>query len=185
VGRRERTRKALLRAATELVAEQGYDATTTASIARRAGVTEVTLFRHFPTKASLFVDDPYDPVIAGAVRDRPVAEPALTAAVRGVRDAWSSLPEPAAAEVRERLRLVARTPALVGALAEGSRATEEALEGALVGRGTGRAEARVVAAALVAALNRSLLDWSLDEHTPLDAALETVFGSFGEPSCPA
>jgi AcrR family transcriptional regulator len=182
MGRRERTREALLRAATELVAEQGYDATTTASIAARAGVTEVTLFRHFPTKASLFVDDPYDPVIAAAVRSRPAGEPGLPAAVRGVRDAWASLPEPAVEEVRERLRLVARTPALVGAMAAGSRATEDALEEALVERGTVRAEARVVAAALVAGLNRSLLDWSLEGDAPLGSALETVFRSLGEPA---
>ena len=167
VARAERTREALLASALELFAAVGYDAATTAAIARRAGVSEMTLFRHFPTKASLIVDDPYDPVIAQAVRGRPRDESALVATVRGVRDAWRSLPEPAAGEVRERFRIVAATPSLRGALAQGSGQTEQAIADALVGRGVARAEGEVVAAAVVAALNRALMGWSLAERGPV------------------
>lgn len=40
----------LLRAALDLFTEQGYEATTTAQIAERAGLTKTTFFRHFPDK---------------------------------------------------------------------------------------------------------------------------------------
>ena len=43
----------LLRAALELFAEFGYDATTTAQIAERAGLTKTTLFRLFPDKREI------------------------------------------------------------------------------------------------------------------------------------
>ena len=43
----------LLRAAMELFAERGYDATTTAEIAERAGLTKTTLFRLFPDKREI------------------------------------------------------------------------------------------------------------------------------------
>lgn len=43
-------RARLREAALDLYAEQGYDATTTAQIAARAGVTERTYFRHFADK---------------------------------------------------------------------------------------------------------------------------------------
>ncbi len=43
----------LLRAALELFAEQGYDATTAAQIAERAGLTKATLFRQFPDKREI------------------------------------------------------------------------------------------------------------------------------------
>ncbi|MFF3572745.1 TetR/AcrR family transcriptional regulator [Nocardia jiangxiensis] len=43
----------LLRAAIELFAEHGYDATTTAQIAERAGLTKTTLFRLFPDKREI------------------------------------------------------------------------------------------------------------------------------------
>ena len=42
-------------AAADLFAEQGYDATTVAQIAERAGVTKSTFFRHFPDKRELLV----------------------------------------------------------------------------------------------------------------------------------
>lgn len=43
----------ILRAAEELFAQQGFSDTPTAEIARKAGVTEKTLFKHFPTKVHL------------------------------------------------------------------------------------------------------------------------------------
>jgi AcrR family transcriptional regulator len=51
--RREATRQRLLDAASRLFAEQGFDETTSAEIARAAGVTERTLFRHFQSKSDL------------------------------------------------------------------------------------------------------------------------------------
>ena len=48
-------RQQLLDVATKLFAAAGYDATTTAAIAAAAGVTEPILYRHFKSKAELFV----------------------------------------------------------------------------------------------------------------------------------
>ncbi|MBO6764806.1 TetR/AcrR family transcriptional regulator [Maricaulis sp.] len=49
------TRDKLMRSALELVAEDGFSAATTAAIAKRAGVAEGTLYRHFDSKDALFV----------------------------------------------------------------------------------------------------------------------------------
>jgi AcrR family transcriptional regulator len=43
-------RERLVRSALDLFAEQGYDNTTVAQIAERAGLTKSTFFRHFPDK---------------------------------------------------------------------------------------------------------------------------------------
>jgi AcrR family transcriptional regulator len=48
-------RQQLMSVATQLFAERGYEATTTASIAEAAGVTEPILYRHFKGKQDLFV----------------------------------------------------------------------------------------------------------------------------------
>src|ERR1700754_224381 len=48
-------RERLVLAAADLFSEQGYDATTVAQIAERAGVTKSTFFRHFPDKRELLV----------------------------------------------------------------------------------------------------------------------------------
>jgi len=47
------TSEKILLAAIDLMAEKGYDGTTTKEIALAAGVNEVTLFRHFGTKEKL------------------------------------------------------------------------------------------------------------------------------------
>src|SRR5689334_8899949 len=107
-----RTRERLLQAALELFAAQGFEATTAAQIADRAGVTQMTFFRHFPTKAAVLIGDPYDPVIGDLIRREPPGADPITVAARGVRKAWQDVPAPAADEVRQRVRIVAQTPSL-------------------------------------------------------------------------
>ncbi|GIN00090.1 TetR family transcriptional regulator [Planomonospora venezuelensis] len=53
-GRRAGTRLRLFAAAAELIAEQGYAATTVDAIAERAGVAKGTVFYNFGTKEALF-----------------------------------------------------------------------------------------------------------------------------------
>lgn len=47
-------RSLILGAATELFSDQGYDKTSLARVAERAGVSTATMFKQFPTKADLF-----------------------------------------------------------------------------------------------------------------------------------
>ena len=47
-------RQHLITTALELFASQGFEGTTTREIAQRCGVTEAIIFRHFPTKESLY-----------------------------------------------------------------------------------------------------------------------------------
>ena len=51
----QQRREQLIEVATKLFARHGYEATTTARIAEKAGVTEPILYRHFSTKQELFV----------------------------------------------------------------------------------------------------------------------------------
>ncbi len=51
---KEEKRASAVQAAMELFLEQGYDRTSLAQIAKRADVSTATLFKRFPTKASLF-----------------------------------------------------------------------------------------------------------------------------------
>lgn len=47
-------RQQILELATELFARQGFEGTTTKQIARRAGINEAIIFRHFPSKQELY-----------------------------------------------------------------------------------------------------------------------------------
>jgi len=54
--RGDATRERLLEAAVELLEEGGYSVATVAAIAARSGVATGALYRHFPSKAELFVE---------------------------------------------------------------------------------------------------------------------------------
>lgn len=76
----------LIQAAVELFGEQGYDRTTVAQIAERAGLTKTTFFRHFPDKREvLFIGQArLMELAATAVAAAPVDADPLTAVAAGV-----------------------------------------------------------------------------------------------------
>jgi AcrR family transcriptional regulator len=91
----EQKRARLLEAARSLFAERGYDATTTAQLAREAGVAEGTVFHHFPSKRALLeaVAGEYGRGLAERMftgidvsASNPVAEPMLRRAFAYVRE---------------------------------------------------------------------------------------------------
>lgn len=66
------TRARIAQVASGMFHERGFDAVTVAEIAREAGVSSVTVFKHFPRKEDLFLDRAEDAaaLLRSAVRDR-------------------------------------------------------------------------------------------------------------------
>jgi len=98
VGQSEFTRQRLERAALELFTSQGYHATTTPQIARKAGVAEGTIYRHFTSKQHL-LNELYRAaaraaakVVAAGEAAGPAPREKLTAAGRGLVAAAASDP---------------------------------------------------------------------------------------------
>ena len=177
-GRREQTHARLLACALDLFEQQGFDQTTVAQIARAAGVTEMTVFRHFPTKEGLLLDDPYDPVMAVSVAAQPRSLSPLARAVAGIRHAWRQLPQPESQTVRRRVRVAAASPSVRAGIAANNGRTEHLLAEQLIADGADPLPARVAAAAVMAGITAALLEWSQHEQTTLadavDAALDTL-----------
>jgi len=67
------TRARIAEVAARMFLERGFDGVTVAEVAREAGVSSVTVFKHFPRKEDLFLDRTVDAVelLRAAVRDRP------------------------------------------------------------------------------------------------------------------
>lgn len=179
VGRWDRTHEALGQAALELFAEQGYDATGTAQVAERAGVSEMTLFRHYPSKEALLLADPFDPLMADAVRARPAGESPMRALAEGIGGALAEVDSGTAHALRARLRMVAAASSLQGAVERSSGATIAALVGALAERGVVTVEAQVAATAMISGLSVALLDWAQSDEAPLDGALGRALDVLG------
>jgi AcrR family transcriptional regulator len=74
------TRAKIAEVASGLFVERGFDAVTVADVAKAAGVSSVTVFKHFPRKEDLFLDRQADAVdlLLTAVRDRGPDDDVLT-----------------------------------------------------------------------------------------------------------
>lgn len=170
----ERTLGTLIEAGLELFERHGYDETTVSEIAHRAGVSEMTFFRYFPTKEHLLLDDPYDPYVIAAIAAQPRELSPFLRAIRGLRAAWRALPEPETPIVRRRVHIVARTPALRGAMWRSTGNTERAIIEQLVTDGAEPEVAHVAAASLLGALVAALHAWADDEERSLADAIEAA-----------
>jgi len=84
--RRRSTHEALRRVALASFASKGFSNVTVTELAREAGVTERTFFRHFPTKeAVLFQDyDTHLEWLSEALAQRPASEPLFEAVLASV-----------------------------------------------------------------------------------------------------
>lgn len=84
--RRQSTHESLRRVALELFARKGFAHVTVAELAERAGVTQRTFFRHFPTKeAVLFQDyETHLEWLAEALAQRPDSESLFDAVLASV-----------------------------------------------------------------------------------------------------
>ncbi len=165
------TRDRLRATALALFLEQGFDETTVNQISAAAGVSHMTFFRHFPTKESVVLDDPYDEVIAEAVRTQDRRLPAIERVRGGIAAAWAALPEPADTETRDRVRLIAQHPGLMARSWENNRTTGDLIADTLVSDGVDPLEARVAASACLAALMEALLLWGVSPSGPELGAL--------------
>ena len=162
----------MLERALALFEVHGYKQTSAAQVAAAAGVSEMTFFRHFPSKDRVLMDDPYDAELVAAVAARPLDEAPLARTTKGLRSAWAAVPEPAVDIVRRRARIVANTPALRSAVARNNQRTEDAVTEQLVIDGCHRLEARVAVSAVLAALTTALLWWAAEDQADLSDAIE-------------
>lgn len=120
----------------------------------------MTFFRHFPTKESVIVSDPYDPVIADEVARQPRSLPPLERVRRGMGKVSEALSGPLDSLTRARIEIGVGHPKLRAAMWENTHQTEEVIVDALVGTGVDRFEARVATGACLGAVMAALLDWA-------------------------
>jgi AcrR family transcriptional regulator len=85
----------LEKAAMELYRERGFEQTTVAQIAQRAGLTERTFFRHFADKREILFAGgaQLQALVVSAVASAPVSATPLEAAVAGIEAAGAMLEE--------------------------------------------------------------------------------------------
>lgn len=156
------TPQRLVVAAVDLFIEQGYDATTVAQIAERAGVTKSTFFRHFSDKRELLVagQETLSRLLAEGIAEAPADASPLQAVAAGLERASTAL-GPASRELAPRLKAaVAASTELQERDALKSVGLAAAMTAALVARGVPDPTAHLAAELGVLAFKRGYAQWS-------------------------
>jgi AcrR family transcriptional regulator len=155
-------RERLVLAAVDLFTEQGYDATTVAQIAERAGVTKSTCFRHFPDKRELLVagQEAMSRMLADGIAEAPASATPLEAVAAGLARASSAM-GPMNRELGPRLKAaVAASTELQERDALKSVGLAAAMTAALVARGVPETTAHLAGELGVLAFKRGYAEWS-------------------------
>ena len=169
-------RERLVVAAVDLFTEQGYDDTTVAQIAERAGVTRSTFFRHFGDKRDVLVagQETLSRLLADGIVDAPPGATPLQAVAAGL-DRASGAMGPVNRDLGPRLKAaVAASTELQERDALKSVGMAAAMTSALLDRGVPETTAHLAAELGVLAFKRGYAAWSegardgaegLAEHT--------------------
>jgi AcrR family transcriptional regulator len=160
-----------VRAALDLFTEQGYDNTTVAQIAERAGLTKTTFFRHFPDKREVLFagQDVHSRLLADAVAAAPDSVTPLEMVVSAL-DALAGSFTPEQREFGPQLQAVIATHGELIERATFKRAgLVSALTEALGKRGVPDATASVAAQLGILAFHRAFGRWT-------EPANERTFG---------
>jgi AcrR family transcriptional regulator len=150
-------------AALELFADGGYERTTAAQIAERAGLTERTFFRHFGDKRDVLFggQDALRDVLVAGVAGAP-ADATPSAAVASGLAAMAEELEPRRADLGLHAAIVAAHPDLQERELSKLGALSRALAGALVARGVDEATAAVAGEIAIAVFRIASERWTAD-----------------------
>lgn len=166
----------LQQAALELFLERGYDQTTTAEIAARAGVTQRTYFRHFADKRDILFSQ--EASLEAALTDAIASAPQHLTPIQVILVALQAV-EPIfrdqRAFVEPRYAVIAATPALNERELTKAAALTGLLSSALERRGVSRALATLAAQTSMAAFNYAMTAWSADSSVGLNVHLDQAF----------
>jgi AcrR family transcriptional regulator len=155
-------RERLVAAAVDLFTEQGYDATTVAQIAERAGVTKSTFFRHFPDKRELLVagQETLSRLLTEGIAEAPGNASPLEAVAAGLVRASTAM-GPMSRELAPRLKAaVAASAELQERDALKSVSLAAAMTTALIARGVPDPTAALASELGVLAFKRAYAEWS-------------------------
>ncbi|MEV8565614.1 helix-turn-helix domain-containing protein [Streptomyces sp. NPDC051322] len=175
-------RERLVVAAVDLFTEQGYDATTVAQIAERAGVTKSTFFRHFPDKRELLVagQETLSRLLAEGIAEAPGNARPLEAVAAGLERASTAM-GPMNRELAPRLKAAVAASAELqerDALKRVSLAA--AMTTALVARGVPDPTAALAGELGVLAFKRGFAAWSDGDRDPTDELAGYVLAALDE-----
>jgi AcrR family transcriptional regulator len=155
----------LIKAAIALFAEQGYEATTVAEIAERAGLTKRTFFRHFADKREVLFDGSHalEELWLDAVAQAPADASPLATAMAGF-DPIAAMFAQRHDFARLRAEIIDSNPELRERELIKLQTLAEAISTALAARGVAPGAALLAAQVGVTVFHVAFANWVADDH---------------------
>jgi AcrR family transcriptional regulator len=191
--RRSETQRVIQAHAVRLFTERGYDATAVTDVAEAAGVSPMTVYRHFPTKEDLVLVDQHGRLIAERIVASSSAQPLVRRIGGALIDSATTLTgggHGGALTANEqfllaRLRLMISTPALRAKHLDNHYALQQAIVDALGDDATDPDAAfrsQVAASVCLAVMHTALVRWAEDDgRTELPDVIARAFAAaFGD-----
>jgi AcrR family transcriptional regulator len=190
--RRAETQRTIQAHAVRLFTEHGYDATTVTDVAEAAGVSPMTVYRHFPTKEDLVLVDQNGRLVAERIIASSTAQPLVRRIGSALMDSAATLTSGGHGDdltaneqfLLARLRLMISTPALRAKHLDSHYALQQAIVDALGGDAADpdtAFHAHAAASACLAAMHTALVRWAEDDgRTELpDLIAKALAAAFG------
>ena len=169
--------------AVRLFVERGYDGTTVNDVAEAAGVSPMTVYRHFPTKEDLVLVDQNGPLVAERVAATSAGLPLVRRIGSALVDSARVLAAVDDRFLLARLQLMIATPALRARHLDNHFVLQQAIvDGLGAGDPDAAFRARAAASACLAAMHTALVQWAEDEgRTDLpDLIAKALAAAFGD-----
>jgi len=181
--KKAKTKVAIQSHAVRLFREQGYAATTVEQVAEAAEVSPSTVFRYFPTKEDLVVNDDYDPIVFAAFQAQPPELNLVQAWRAAIRESIEKMTPEDVETQFERGRLLLSVPELWGATLHGTRQTVEIMMGLSaerIGRSPDDPALRTTVGAIFGVLLTAALDWVRSEDPAIMSTLDEALKRLDE-----
>ncbi|GIH19346.1 TetR/AcrR family transcriptional regulator [Rugosimonospora africana] len=183
--RRAETQRMIQVHAVRLFVERGYDGATVNDIAEAAGVSPMTVYRHFPTKEDLVLVDQNALLVAEQIAATPAGQPLVRRIGNALVDSARTLAAGDDRFLLARLRLMISTPALRARHLDNHYVLQQAI---VDGLGDEAADpdvafqAAAAASACLAAMHTALVRWAKDDgRTDLpDLIAKALAAAFGD-----
>ena len=180
--RKVETRQLLQRQALRLFRRDGYDQTTMNAIAEAAGVSAMTVYRHFPTKEDLVIWDEFTLVSLDTLTKSPTDDPLVRRIGNALIETAQAATTPDHRDLLlTRLQLMVEVPALRARHLDNQYATQDALVTALCGDDPDQEfHTRAISGACLGATHIALVHWARTDgkqHLPtlIHEALTATF----------
>lgn len=156
----------LASAATELYVERGFEQTTVADIAERAGLTERTFFRHFADKREVlfFGQEHLQELFVATVAQAPAGASPLEAVTAALHAAGAEF-EPRRPWSQERQRVIAANPGLQERELIKLARLKTAIAATLRERGVGEPAASLAAESCISVFHIAFQQWIEADNT--------------------